>query len=164
MLKRALPQEAPGLVKDMTGRDCARKLRLFNAFAEPELRQAIASLGLERGMRILDAGCGGGEALGWLAEEVGPHGLVVGVDLAAARAAATRATARVGTAVLQAESFAAAARGQQLRSGVGGECDQSPARSTCGSRHATTERRRIVLARARCCRRSSSPGTRASSG
>jgi SAM-dependent methyltransferase len=103
MLKRALPQESPGLLEDTSGRDYSRKLRLFNAFAEPELRQAIASLGLERGMRILDAGCGTGEALEWLADEVGPHGLAVGLDLAAAHAAATRERARVATAVLQAD-------------------------------------------------------------
>jgi len=54
-------------------------------------------------MCILDAGCGTGEALGWLADEVGAHGLVVGLDLASAHAAATRSRAHAGTAVLQAD-------------------------------------------------------------
>ena len=103
MLKQVLEPQTPGLLEDTTGRDYSRKLRLFNAFAEPELRQAIASLGLERGMRVLDAGCGSGEALGWLADEVGPEGLIVGVDLATAHAGAAHATARPGTAVLQAD-------------------------------------------------------------
>jgi SAM-dependent methyltransferase len=103
VLKGALPQAPPGLLDDTTGRDYSRKLQLFSAFAEPELRQAIASLELERGMCVLDAGCGTGEALGWLADEVGQHGLVVGLDLAAAHASATHATARPGTAVLQAD-------------------------------------------------------------
>ena len=50
-----------GLLSDTTARDYSRKLTLFNSFAAPELRQAIASLGLKPGMRILDAGCGTGE-------------------------------------------------------------------------------------------------------
>jgi SAM-dependent methyltransferase len=92
-----------GLLNDTASRDYSRKLRLFNAFAEPELRQAIASLGIEAGMRVLDAGCGTGEALAWLAAEVGAQGLVVGLDLAAAHAATARATLAAGTTVLQAD-------------------------------------------------------------
>jgi len=73
---------ASGLLGDTPSRDYTGKLRLFNAFAEPEIRQAIASLALQPGMRVLDAGCGTGEALRWLAEEVGPSGEVIGMDLA----------------------------------------------------------------------------------
>jgi SAM-dependent methyltransferase len=79
-----------GLLGDTVGRDYSRKLRLFNTFAAPELQRAIASLGLTPGMRILDAGCGTGEALQWLSEAVAPHGSVVGIDLAAAHVAAAR--------------------------------------------------------------------------
>jgi SAM-dependent methyltransferase len=93
----------PGPLEDTPARDYARKLRLFNLFAEPELRQAIASLALDPGMRVLDAGCGTGEALAWLAREVGAQGLVVGVDLAAAHAGAARAALAPGTHVLQAD-------------------------------------------------------------
>ena len=32
-----------GLLGDMIARDYSRKLQLFNSFAEPELRQAVAS-------------------------------------------------------------------------------------------------------------------------
>jgi SAM-dependent methyltransferase len=92
---------SPGLLGDTAARDYAGKLRLFNSFAEPELRQAVASLGLEPGMRILDAGCGTGDALEWLAVEVGAQGLVVGLDLAAAHAAAARAAVPARIAVLQ---------------------------------------------------------------
>ncbi len=79
-----------GLLGDTVARDYSRKLRLFNSFAEPELRQAIANLGLRHGMRVLDAGCGTGEALGWLRDAVGPLGTVVGIDLAAAHVSAAR--------------------------------------------------------------------------
>ncbi|MEJ0008671.1 MAG: methyltransferase domain-containing protein [Steroidobacteraceae bacterium] len=92
---------SPGLLGDTAARDYSRKLTLFNAFAQPELRQAISSLRLQPGMRVLDAGCGTGEALDWLAAEVGRDGTVVGLELAAAHAAAARATAAPQNLVLQ---------------------------------------------------------------
>jgi SAM-dependent methyltransferase len=92
-----------GLLGDTIARDYSRKLQLFNAFAEPELRQAIASLGLKQGMRVLDAGCGTGEALRWLCDAVAPQGTVVGIDLAAAHVAAARAGACGQVLVLQAD-------------------------------------------------------------
>jgi SAM-dependent methyltransferase len=79
-----------GLLGDTIARDYSRKLRLFNSFAAPELRRAIASLTLAAGARVLDAGCGTGEALQWLCDAVAPHGTVVGIDLAAAHVAAAR--------------------------------------------------------------------------
>jgi SAM-dependent methyltransferase len=84
------PLPARGLLGDTAARDYSEKLRRFNAFAAPELRAAIAGLGLRPGMRVLDAGCGTGEALAWLAAEVGRHGNVVGVDLSRAHVEAAR--------------------------------------------------------------------------
>jgi ubiquinone/menaquinone biosynthesis C-methylase UbiE len=72
-----------GRLGDSPARDYSQKLRLFNALAEPELRAAITSLSLEAGMRVLDAGCGTGETLGWLAAAVAPQGLAVGIDVSA---------------------------------------------------------------------------------
>jgi SAM-dependent methyltransferase len=94
---------ATGRLGDTAARDYSRKLQLFSAFAEPELRRAIAGLGIEPGMRILDAGCGTGEALRWLAVAVGGQGLVVGLDLASAHVAAARAAMPAGIPVLQAD-------------------------------------------------------------
>jgi SAM-dependent methyltransferase len=79
-----------GLLGDTPDRDYGRKLSLFNAWAEPELRQAIAGLMLKPGMQVLDAGCGTGEALTWLQQAVGTDGLVVGLDLACAHVRAAR--------------------------------------------------------------------------
>jgi SAM-dependent methyltransferase len=93
---------APGLLGDTATRDYASKLKQFNAFAEPELRLAIASLGLQPGMYALDVGCGTGEVLGWLADEVGAAGVVVGIELAAAHAVYARAAAPPQVLVLQA--------------------------------------------------------------
>jgi SAM-dependent methyltransferase len=93
-----------GLLGDTIARDYSRKLRLFNSFAEPELRQAIANLGLKHGMRVLDAGCGTGEALDWLGDAVAPHGTVVGIDLAAAHVAAARASTFGQALVVQADA------------------------------------------------------------
>src|SRR3979411_229419 len=73
-----------GLLGDTPLRDYSRKLSQFNSYAEPELRRLIASVGLGPGMRILDAGCGAGEALPWLLDEINPSGSVIGIDLAVA--------------------------------------------------------------------------------
>ncbi|MBV8143597.1 MAG: methyltransferase domain-containing protein [Gammaproteobacteria bacterium] len=79
-----------GPLGDTSQRDYAHKLRLFNRFAEPELRTALDTLSLTAGMRVLDAGCGTGESLAWLAAAVAPHGLAIGVDLASAHVRAAR--------------------------------------------------------------------------
>lgn len=92
-----------GLLGDTPARDYARKLSLFNHFAEFELRQAITSLDIQPGMKVLDAGCGSGEALSWLAEETGAQGLAIGMDLAAPHLAAAREGAAGRLPLLQAD-------------------------------------------------------------
>jgi ubiquinone/menaquinone biosynthesis C-methylase UbiE len=99
----AEPREAQGLLGDTVERNYSRKLQLFNNFAQREIRQAIASLALRPGMRVLDAGCGAGDSIGWFHDEVETEGVVVGMDLAAAHAAAARAKAPAGTLILQAD-------------------------------------------------------------
>src|SRR5262249_8265020 len=89
------------LLGDTPARDYAVKLRRFSAFAEPELRLAIRGLGLKSGMRVLDAGCGTGEALGWRGEAVAPEGRVCGLALSHAHVAAARARAPAHALVLQ---------------------------------------------------------------
>ena len=96
-----------GLLGDTPLRDYSRKLRLFNSFAEAELRALITSSGLGPGMRILDAGCGTGESLPWLLDEVKPSGSVVGIDLATAHVDAARRYASTNVEILQADLLTA---------------------------------------------------------
>jgi len=97
----ALTESSAGLLGDTPLRDYSRKLSSFNSFAKPELRALIASVGLGPGMRILDAGCGTGEALPWLLDEVNPSGSVVGIDLAAAHVDVARRYASANIEVFQ---------------------------------------------------------------
>jgi len=99
-----------GLLGDTAARDYSSKLKQFNAFAQPELRQAIASLQLQPGMQVVDIGCGTGEVLNWLADAVGSAGLVIGMELAAAHAACARTAAAACVPVLQADLLRAPLR------------------------------------------------------
>jgi demethylmenaquinone methyltransferase/2-methoxy-6-polyprenyl-1,4-benzoquinol methylase len=61
--------------------DYIRKLEEFNPLREPVLREAVRALGVPRGSRGLDAGCGIGQPALLLAEAVGPGGHVTGLDI-----------------------------------------------------------------------------------
>jgi SAM-dependent methyltransferase len=82
--KKILRPTTSALLGDSPSRNYSCKLGQFNAFAEPELRSLIAGVGLKPGMRILDAGCGAGDALPWLLDEARPSGSVIGLDLSTA--------------------------------------------------------------------------------
>jgi SAM-dependent methyltransferase len=110
----ALTESSAGLLGDTPLRDYSRKLRLFNAFAKPELQALIASVGLSPGMRVLDAGCGTGEALPWLLDEVKPSGSVVGIDLAAAHVDAARLYASANIEVFQGDLLTTCLKSQSF--------------------------------------------------
>lgn len=99
----AMPAPMPktGLLGDTPRRDYTEKLRLFNAFARPELREAIEALSLPPEPRVLDAGCGTGEAVGWWDESLQGRGMLVGMDLATAHARAARGSAPTSASIVQ---------------------------------------------------------------
>ena len=96
-------QAVTGLLGDTPQRDYTEKLRLFNAFARPELREAIAALTVRADARVLDAGCGTGEAVGWFHEATEGRALVVGMDLACTHVRAARSSVATQAAILQAD-------------------------------------------------------------
>jgi SAM-dependent methyltransferase len=96
---------AAGLLGDTVQRDYARKLGLFNSFAEAELRQAIASLKPTPGMCVLDAGCGTGESLNWWREALQHSGTLVGLDLSWAHVRAARANVSADSLIVQADTL-----------------------------------------------------------
>jgi ubiquinone/menaquinone biosynthesis C-methylase UbiE len=59
-----------------------------------ETREVLRRAGVKAGMRVLDVGCGGGDVTMIAAEQVGPTGVVVGIDSAPAAVATAAARAR----------------------------------------------------------------------
>src|SRR5262245_21367903 len=68
-----------------TGITAANRLRILHNVYGPGARQLLKRAGIRRGMRVLDIGCGVGMVTQLLAELVGPHGEVIGVDYSAAQ-------------------------------------------------------------------------------
>jgi SAM-dependent methyltransferase len=56
------------------------RLNVLAQVMEPTTRALFERIGFEPGMSCLDAGSGGGDVAWLLAEAVGPHGQVVGID------------------------------------------------------------------------------------
>jgi ubiquinone/menaquinone biosynthesis C-methylase UbiE len=108
MSSPAVEMHSDGRLGDTPNRDYSRKLMLFNAFAQPEIRRCILNLRLRSGMHVLDAGCGAGASLESLQEAVTPAGKVVGVDLSAAHVAAARAHCPQQIEIVQADFLNAA--------------------------------------------------------
>ncbi|WP_266171412.1 class I SAM-dependent methyltransferase [Dyella subtropica] len=91
------------MLGDTPQRDYAEKLKMFNAFARPELCEAIDALAVPAGSRVLDAGCGTGEAVAWFHQSIQGRAMVVGMDLATAHIHIARRTAPTGAPILQAD-------------------------------------------------------------
>ena len=96
-----MTDQSKTLLGDAPSRDYAEKLKLFNAFAAPELKRCIGALGLHAGAAVLDAGCGTGDALAWLHAAVRPGGTVLGIDLSVSHVEAARKALVPGIAVCQ---------------------------------------------------------------
>ena len=62
------------------GDDEVARLELMGKVDAPATRMIFAEAGIRPGMRVLDLGCGAGDATFVAAELAGPDGSVVGVD------------------------------------------------------------------------------------
>ena len=109
-----MSNECKTLLGDTPTRDYAGKLKLFNAFAAPELKCMIASLDLPAGAAVLDAGCGTGEALAWLHAAVQPGGTVLGVDLSLPHVQVAKSQALAGISVCQGDLVAPPAKPKSM--------------------------------------------------
>jgi SAM-dependent methyltransferase len=57
------------------------RLALMSRLLDPMHRRRLGELGIGTGAKALEVGCGNGSISAWLAEQVGPGGSVVGLDL-----------------------------------------------------------------------------------
>jgi len=74
------PEQPEGYVL-RGGQDGAARLRLLNRVKWPTSERLLSLAGLRAGMRVLDLGCGGGDATLRMADLVGAEGDLVGIDL-----------------------------------------------------------------------------------
>ena len=63
------------------GEQFEERLLRLNAFSNPYSFAFLLRSGLKRGDHVIDVGCGIGELTCWLAEQVGPEGKVVAIDI-----------------------------------------------------------------------------------
>lgn len=75
------PNTLPSVKQAVIEQDYAAAELNYNTVMEPAYRAALATLALPQGSRGLDLGCGPGGLLPLLAEQVGPEGRVIGVDV-----------------------------------------------------------------------------------
>jgi len=79
-----------------TGNAAANRLRILHNIYSPGARELLLRAGIQRGMSVVDLGCGVGMTTQLLAELVGPTGEVVGVDYSAAQVEQARALLPTG--------------------------------------------------------------------
>ncbi len=77
-----------------TGEAGADRLRIVHSVHGPDSEAFLQRAGLKAGLRVADIGCGVGILACWLAEQVGPEGEVIGVDISAGQVAVAQQTAQ----------------------------------------------------------------------
>ncbi|MBX9580072.1 MAG: methyltransferase domain-containing protein [Gemmataceae bacterium] len=66
-----------------TGGKDLRRLQLLHRVYGPGTEALFRRVGLRDGLRVVEVGCGSGNTACWVAEQVGPRGSVVGIDVSA---------------------------------------------------------------------------------
>lgn len=64
-----------------TGGKDVHRLQLLHRVYGPGTEALFRRVGLRDGLRVVEVGCGSGNTACWVAEQVGPHGSVVGIDV-----------------------------------------------------------------------------------
>jgi SAM-dependent methyltransferase len=82
-MKEATKEQGKGDYVLATGDAATNRLRILHNIYGPGARQLLLRAGIQRGMRVVDLGCGVGMTSQLLAELVGPSGEVIGVDYSA---------------------------------------------------------------------------------
>ncbi len=67
------------------GAQAADRLHLLDEIYGPYTREFLIKVGLSANLQILEVGCGTGNTACWLAEQLGEHGNVTGVDISSAQ-------------------------------------------------------------------------------
>jgi len=96
----------PGIFGERAGEAWTRLQEQTDAQLDSFGREAMARLGVARGKRVVDVGCGCGQTLLELADLVGPEGRVLGVDISAPmlERARQRAASRPSVSVVLADA------------------------------------------------------------
>jgi SAM-dependent methyltransferase len=76
-----------------TGADGAARLTLLDEVYGPDPMRIMTTIGVPRGGRVADIGCGTGNTTRWFADKVGPEGLITAVDASADQLAVAQSTA-----------------------------------------------------------------------
>ena len=77
-----MPQHAEHYILATGGKDL-RRLQLLHRVYGPGTEALFRRVGLRDGLRVVEVGCGSGNTACWVAEQVGPRGSVVGIDVSA---------------------------------------------------------------------------------
>ena len=76
-----------------TGPDGAARLALLDQVSGPDATRIMTAIGIPRGGRVADIGCGTGNTARWFANMVGPEGQVAAVDVSDDQLALAQSTA-----------------------------------------------------------------------
>jgi len=75
-----MTQNAEHYILSTGGKDTTR-LRLLHEAYGPETRAVLHRAGLRPGLRVVEIGCGTGNTACWVAEQLGPEGSILAVDI-----------------------------------------------------------------------------------
>ena len=76
-----------------TGKAGAARLALLDQVYGPDAERIMTAIGIPRGRRVADIGCGTGNTTCWFANQVGPEGRITAVDISADQLAVAQSSA-----------------------------------------------------------------------